>query len=240
MRAESGELDISEKGIGKDGTPIYLNRRLFIQFLAFGNCRDTEEVTKRLKESDIEGALYLDINDPYGIGIVNMSEDPDFFIGYLRSFLNQPPFTNLTLKSEYTMFGRTYSFGYENDLEEALIKEPRRRILDKEWPWAIWYPLQRVKGFETLPEEEQRAILGEHGRIGFKYGRAGYARDIRLACFGLDKNDNDFVIGLLGKELYPLSSVVQAMRKTKQTSKYLSRLGPFFIGKAIWQSEIRT
>jgi chlorite dismutase len=26
------------------------------------------------------------------------------------------------------------------------------------------------------------------------------------------------------------------MRKTRQTSEFLERLGPFFIGKAIWQS----
>jgi chlorite dismutase len=70
-----------------------------------------------------------------------------------------------------------------------------------------------------------------------EFGRAGYATDIRLACHGLDKNDNDFVIALLGRELYPLSACVQAMRKTKQTAHYLESLGPFFIGKAIWQSQ---
>jgi chlorite dismutase len=63
-------------------------------------------------------------------------------------------------------------------------------------------------------------------------------RDIRLASHGLDKNDNDFVIGVLGKDLFPLSALIQAMRKTKQTSQYLESLGPFFVGKAIWQSEL--
>jgi chlorite dismutase len=47
------------------------------------------------------------------------------------------------------------------------------------------------------------------------------------------------VIGLLGPGLYPLSSIVQRMRKTKQTSQYLKRLGPFFVGKAVWHSEIQ-
>ena len=46
----------------------------------------------------------------------------------------------------------------------------------------------------------------EHGGIGRAFGRAGYGSDIRLACYGLDKNDNDFVVGLIGPELYPLSS----------------------------------
>ena len=35
---------------------------------------------------------------------------------------------------------------------------------------------------------------------------------------------------------FPLSAIVQTMRKTQQTSLYLERLGPFFIGRALWQS----
>ncbi len=77
--------------------------------------------------------------------------------------------------------------------------------------------------------------LMEHGGIGRAFGRAGLAYDIRLACHGMDKNDNDFVVALLGAELYPLSMVVQRMRKTTQTSQHLERLGPFFIGRVAWQ-----
>jgi hypothetical protein len=29
--------------------------------------------------------------------------------------------------------------------------------------------------------------------------------------------------------------VVQSMRRTQQTSLYLDRLGPFFVGRAVWQ-----
>ncbi|MGB7291403.1 MAG: chlorite dismutase family protein [Thermodesulfobacteriota bacterium] len=231
------QLDLSEKGRRKDGTVITLDRRLFMQFFAFGNCRDTTSLIQAMEDSKIDGALYLDINDPSGVGLISMEEDPDLFVTRTRTFLNQSAFQKLVPKPEYTMLGRTYSFGYEPDLEATLIDEPRRRVLDPEWPWAIWYPLQRGKEFETLSEEIQRAVLGEHGKIGFKFGKAGFAKDIRLACHGLDKNDNDFVIGLLGKELYPLSCVVQAMRKTKQTAMYLDSLGPFFIGKAVWQSK---
>ena len=75
-------------------------------------------------------------------------------------------------------------------------------------------------------------ILAEHGTIGMSFGVGDYAHDIRLACHGLDKDDNDFVIGLIGKDLYPLSAIVQTMRKTQQTSLYLERLGPFFVGRA--------
>ena len=54
---------------------------------------------------------------------------------------------------------------------------------------------------------------------------------MRLACHGLDANDNDFVIGLLGHSLHPLSHVVQHMRKTVQTSQYIEKMGPFFVGR---------
>ncbi len=74
------------------------------------------------------------------------------------------------------------------------------------------------------------SLLGGLGRL---------VQDIRLACFGLDHHDNDFVIGLLGRELVPLSACVQAMRGTRQTSQYMQQMGPFFIGRTLWQSPLR-
>ena len=58
-----------------------------------------------------------------------------------------------------------------------------------------------------------------------------------LACHGLDANDNEFVIGLIGKELHPLSHVVQAMRKTRQTSEFIVQMGPFFVGHAVHRTD---
>lgn len=232
------QLDLSEKGKDKDGQTISLNRRLFMQLLALGACRNPGPLVEALEQAHVDGVLYLDLNDPQGVALVAMHEDADYFVTELRQVLNQPAFTNLTPKPEYTMFGRTYALGHELDLESVLITRPRRRVLDPEWPWAVWYPLRRVKTFETLPEQEQKVVLMEHGGIGMSFGKANLAHDIRLACHGLDKNDNDFVIALLGRELYPCSAVVQAMRKTKQTSHYLESLGPFFIGKAVWQAKL--
>ncbi len=236
MTQETPILDLSEKGKDKVGQVISLDRRLFMQFLAYGNCQNTEPLIEALAQAGIEGVLYEDINDPQGVGLLTLDENPDGIISRVRRLLNQPPFTALTAKPEYTMLGRTYSIGYEADLETVLIDKPRQKVLNPELSWAIWYPLRRVKAFETLPQKEQNLMLMEHGEIGMKFGRAGYATDIRLACHGLDKYDNDFVVALLGRDLYPLSAVVQAMRKTKQTFQYLESLGPFFIGKVVWQS----
>lgn len=231
-------IDISEKGRAKDGTVLSSDNRLFFQFLAFRGSSDESELITSLRNFGLDGALYADINDPNGFGLVVMSQDPDYFVTELRSFLVNTPFDKYRQKDELTMFGRTYSFGYESDLDQTLIHGPRKKILDDLLKWVIWYPLRRSKEFETLSPDEQRSILGEHGKIGFKFGKSGFATDIRLACHGLDKNDNDFVIGILGKELYPLSAVIQTMRKTRQTALHLESLGPFFIGKKIWQSDL--
>ena len=223
MKQEQPSLDLREKGKSKDGEPLYLDRRLFMQLLAYGDCQNVGGLIEALEEAEIEGVLYLDLNDPQGVALLTFSETPDHFIGEIRQFLNRPPFAGLTPKPDYTMFGRTYAIGYEDDLEKAILTRPRQKVLNPAQPWAIWYPLRRSGQFETLSDQEKRVILMEHGGIGFTFGRAGYASDIRLACHGLDKNDNDFVIGVLGGELHPISAVVEAMRKTKQTSTYLEK-----------------
>lgn len=242
MEQQSGDaadtLDISERGRTAEGEVICSNRRLYMQFLAFGDCMNPQALVESLKTVNMPGTLYLDINDPRGVGLLTYSEDPAFFVDEFRRYLLQEPFSRLEMKPEMTMFGRTYAIGYESDLDETLIYRPRRRITDPSLPWAIWYPLRRSGSFEQLSVEEQRTALMEHGGIGRAYGRAGLGSDIRLACHGMTKEDNDFVVGLIGSELYPLSSIVQRMRKTVQTSQHMDSLGPFFVGKVLWQNEV--
>ncbi len=229
------ELDLREKGGPRQGQPQVSDRRLFMQLLAFGGVLDANVLIAELEESGLEGVLYADVNDPRGVALVTWSDDPDYFVSTVRHLLAREAFAELTPKLEYSMLGRTYALGHEPDLEDWLFNKPRRNATDPDSQWAVWYPLRRKGEFSALAAEEQTPILREHGKIGHGFGEAGYAHDIRLACFGLDKNDNDFVIGLIGHELYPLSACVQAMRKTRQTSRYIQQMGPFFVGKAIWQ-----
>ena len=231
-------VDISEKGRSKDGQPLSLDQRLFMQLLAFGDCRDVQGLIEVLEACRIDGVLYENLNDPFGIGLLTMSPTPDHFLTTVRAMVQGEPFAALTPQPAYTLFGRTYAIGYENDLEDVLLKRPHRYVCNSDWPWAIWYPLRRTGAFEQLSAEEQRTILMEHGGIGRAYGRADHAHDIRLACHGFDPHDNDFIVGLLGKDLYPLSAIIQRMRKTRQTAQYLNQIGPFFVGKAVWQSKV--
>ena len=77
-------LDLSEKGL-KDGEPVSLDRRLFMKFTAFTGCTDAAEAAEVLAAAGVEGALYLDANDPKGIGLIVLSEDPDYFVSTLRA-----------------------------------------------------------------------------------------------------------------------------------------------------------
>lgn len=237
-RARLEPPDISERGGLKGGQPQRLDERLFMQLLVYTGCDDIGGVIRAFERVAVDTVVYENLNDPTGIGILTLGGDPNIFLDCVRPVLVTGPVASLTMKPDLTMFGRTYSLGYEPDLRSALIDRPRRTVLNPDWRWAIWYPLRRNGRFAQLTAEEQRSILAEHGEIGMRFGAADYVHDIRLACHGLDRDDNDFVIGLTGKDLYPLSAIVQAMRKTQQTILYLDKLGPFFVGRAVWQSSI--
>ncbi len=234
----SEKLDLREKGGVRDGVQQASDRRLFMQLLAFGDAEDTSSLVHALETERFPGVLYLDANDSRGVGLLSWSDDANFFVGRLREFLLKPAFGALTPKLEYSMLGRSYALGHEPDLDDWLLEKPKRTVTDPAERWAVWYPLRRLGAFSTLPPEEQAPILREHGKIGHSFGESGLAHDVRLACFGLDKNDNDFIIGLIGSELFPLSACVQSMRKTRQTSQYIQQMGPFFVGKALWQSSL--
>ncbi len=233
--APSAEVkaDVLERGAGGATS----DRRLFMQLLVYAGCPDSTPLGVALESRDVDAVLYADLADPRGVGLLSFSEDPAFFVTGLRDLLSASPFSTLTSRPEMTMFGRTYASGFEPDLEDWLLQRPRRTVLNPAWPWAIWYPLRRVGAFARLAAKDQSAVLREHATIGRAYGDADLAHDVRLACHGLDTHDNDFVIGLVGRDLHPLSHLVQAMRKTAQTSEYIQGLGPFFVGHTIWRSK---
>jgi len=235
--SNAGEVKVDVRERGADAQAS--DRRLYMQLQCFGGCSDAKSLVSALEGGRAEAVLYHDVNDPRGVGVLAMSEDPAFFVQGFRELLNAEPFGSLALKPELTMFGRTYASGFEADLDEWLFRRPRRTALNGAWPWAVWYPLRRTGAFARLAPREQGEIIREHSVLGRAYGDADLAHDVRLACQGLDRNDNDFVIGLVGKELHPLSHLIQTMRKTVQTSQYLQTLGPFFVGRVLWQAPFR-
>ncbi|MGZ3421816.1 MAG: chlorite dismutase family protein [Polyangiales bacterium] len=230
-------IDVNEYGgKGKDGERQSLNRRLFMQLLVFraptGTSADelAAGTAALLKERKIAGVVYADANDPRGVGLLTWSDDPAFFVREVRPLFATELLSKVEHRPDMTMIGRTYSFGYEPDLEFVLLGRPVKNVMNEEQPWHVWYPLRRSGAFARLSPEEQGAMMREHAVIGHAYGQQGLGNDVRLACHGLDAKDNEFVIGLVGRELHPLSHLVQAMRKTRQTSEFIVQMGPFFVG----------
>jgi len=233
-------LDLRERGAPIDGQPQVLDARLFMQLLVLRPAELTQDTPRSLGQSIADEGMgvviYEDMADPLSLGVLTFSVEPLDFVDKVRKALLRNGTGGFTVRQEFTMFGRAYSTGYEDNLEYWLLRRPAETVLNPAWPWAVWYPLRRSGSFEKLEPRERGAVLREHAEIGKAYGRADLAHDVRLACHGLDANDNEFVIGLIGKELHPLSHVVQKMRGTRQTSEYINQMGPFFVGRAVFRS----
>jgi Chlorite dismutase len=229
-------IDVNEYGGKKDGERQAMNRRLFMQLLVFdvpvGESADEigRDLAAQLKQHEIPGVIYADTMSPRGLGLLTWSEDPAHFVRAVRPLFAAGSLRKVVLRPAFGMLGRTYATGHEPDLDYVLLRRPIHQVNLAEFPWHVWYPLRRTGAFARLEPQEQGAILREHAQIGFAYGQAELAHDVRLACHGLDAEDNEFVIGLVGRELHPLSHLIQTMRKTKQTSEYIAKMGPFFIG----------
>jgi hypothetical protein len=234
-------LDLRERSVERDGQPQVLDTRLFMQLLVFecGGELSPKKASKQLRhlltESGLSGVVYEDVNHPAGLGLVTWSQDPAHFVVAVRAALQDLIEAGLRVRPEFTMLGRTYASGFEADLEHWLLRRPVETVTNAAWPWAVWYPLRRGGAFEKLEPREKGMIMREHGTIGKSYGEADLAHDVRLACHGLDANDNEFVIGLVGAQLFPLSHIVQSMRRTRQTSEFITQMGPFFVGHAVLQ-----
>ena len=189
-----------------------------------------ERLGRSARRAHARAVIYEDVNAPRGLGVLTWSEDP----GALREpraagaargrrrtraahrVLHARPHLRDGLRAGPALLAARAAGG-----DRSTTSAGRGRCGTRCGAAA------RSRG--STPRE-QAAILREHGTIGRAYGEQDLAHDIRLACHGLDAHDNEFVIGLVGKELHPLSHVVQAMRKTRQTAEFIAQMGPFFVG----------
>ena len=238
------EIDVNEYGGKKDGVRQSMNRRLFMQLLVFdvpvGASADAvaEQLGETLRARQIPAVVYADAMDPRGVGLLTWSEDPSHFVVSVRPLFATEALRDVILRPDMAMLGRTYSTGHEPDLGFVLLERPIRNVLDEHHPWQIWYPLRRSGAFAKVQPIDQSHIMREHAAIGMAYGQLELAHDVRLACHGLDAKDNEFVIGVVGKELHPLSHLIQTMRKTRQTSEFITQMGPFFVGHVLQRSVV--
>ncbi len=241
MHHELPTIDVLEHGASRDGERQSINQRLFMQLLVFreqapGTHSCAADLASAFEEAGLAGVVYDDVNDPESFAVLTWSLDPSHFVRQVRPCVRQALGTKAKLRPDFTMIGRSYGSGHEPNLPWTILDRPIETVLNEDAPWAVWYPLRRHGAFEQLDKAEQGKILMEHGIIGRAYGAQNLATDVRLACHGIDARDNEFVIGLVGKDLHPLSHVVQTMRHTRQTSEFIAQMGPFFVGYVRWRS----
>lgn len=235
-------IDVNEYGGKRDGVRQSMNRRLFMQLLVLDAPPGIDvdaigrEIAVLLASRKLPGVVYADGSSPHALGLLTWSEDPAHFVKDLRPLFREEALQDLEIRQGFTMFGRTYATGYEPDLEHWLLRRPVENVTNEAFPWHVWYPLRRTGAFSRLEPQEQASILREHAQIGMAYGQQDLATDIRLASHGIDAADNEFVIGLVGRELHSLSHLVQTMRKTRQTSEFIEQMGPFFVGYVLARS----
>jgi hypothetical protein len=234
-------IDVREYGGKRDGVRQSTERRLFMQLLVADfpaplAADAASRAVEVVRNARVAAVVYADAMSPRGVGLLTWSEDPAHFVRAVRPLFAEGPLAQGVLRDGYAMLGRSYSTGHEPDLEWTLLRRPIENVTNAAYPWHVWYPLRRNGAFAKLEPIEQSHIMREHAQIGMAYGAQELAHDVRLACHGLDPADNEFVIGLVGSQLHPLSHLVQAMRKTRQTSEFIEKMGPFFVGHVAGRS----
>src|SRR3989338_7976122 len=94
--ADVPRVDVRERGAAGRTS----ERRLWMQLQAFGACADPKPLVRALEASGIEGVLYRDANDPRGVAVLGLHEDPAFFVNGFRELLGAEHFGALARKAE--------------------------------------------------------------------------------------------------------------------------------------------
>ena len=95
-------IDVNEHGAQRDGKAQVLDRRLFMQLIvltcqgAVGPERAIETLGKSLAAANIGSVIYADVNDPFGIGVLTFSEDPNDFVTKVRPSVTSPELAGVT------------------------------------------------------------------------------------------------------------------------------------------------
>ncbi|HEV7949056.1 MAG TPA: hydrogen peroxide-dependent heme synthase [Glaciihabitans sp.] len=98
--------------------------------------------------------------------------------------------------------------------------------------WLTVYPFVRSYDWYLLPEDERRAMLGDHGRKGSAY-RQVLANTVASFALG----DYEWILGLEAPELVDLVDLMRALRQT-EARRHVREEVPFYTGRRIAVSEI--
>jgi len=98
--------------------------------------------------------------------------------------------------------------------------------------WLTVYPFVRSYEWYLLPEEERRAMLGNHGRKGSQYPQV-LANTVASFALG----DYEWILALEAPELVDLVDLMRHLRQT-DARRHVREEIPFYTGRRIQVSEI--
>jgi chlorite dismutase len=98
--------------------------------------------------------------------------------------------------------------------------------------WLTVYPFVRSYEWYLLPEDERRAMLGEHGRKGSEY-RSVITNTVSAFALG----DYEWILPLEANELTDLVDLMRHLRDT-DARRHVREEIPFYTGRRITPAEI--
>jgi len=98
--------------------------------------------------------------------------------------------------------------------------------------WMTVYPFVRSYEWYLLPDDERRAMLGQHGRKGSEYASV-LANTVASFALG----DYEWILGLEADDLVDLVDLMRHLRQT-DARRHVREEIPFFTGRRISITEI--
>jgi chlorite dismutase len=98
--------------------------------------------------------------------------------------------------------------------------------------WLTVYPFVRSYDWYLLPDEERRAMLGDHGRKGAEY-RQVLANTVASFALG----DYEWILALEAPELVDLVDLMRHLRQT-EARRHVREEIPFYTGRRIPAAEV--
>jgi chlorite dismutase len=98
--------------------------------------------------------------------------------------------------------------------------------------WLTVYPFVRSYEWYLLPDEERRAMLGQHGRKGSEYSQV-LANTVASFALG----DYEWILALEAPELVDLVDLMRHLRQT-DARRHVREEVPFYTGRRISVAEV--
>lgn len=98
--------------------------------------------------------------------------------------------------------------------------------------WVTVYPFVRSHEWYLLPEDERRAMLAEHGKMGRDYPQV-FANTVSAFALG----DYEWMLALESDQLHDLVDMMRHLRYS-DTRRHVTLETPFFTGRRIELNEI--